>query len=97
MGHLREHSSEKTYIVAQMDFSMNYTLIRQREVQQAFFSQHQATLFTVHVTIGSEHRDVAIVGDSMDHTTAFTYCAQSMIVKFFKQHYPLVKKINYMR
>ena len=39
---------------------MNYTLIRQREVQQGFFSQHQATLFTVHLTNGSEHRDIAL-------------------------------------
>lgn len=97
IGHLREQSSEKTYIVAQIDFSMNYTLIRQREVQRGFFSQYQATLFTVHLTIGSEHRDIAIVSDSTDHTTAFVYCAQDMIVDFVKQHYPMVKKISYLR
>lgn len=97
IAHLREQSSDKTYIVAQIDFSMNYTLIRQREVQQGFFSQHQATLFTIHINIGSEHRDIAIVSDPMDHTTAFVYCAQGMLVDFVKQHYPLVKKMNYLR
>ena len=30
---VRSQSTDKTFIVAQMDFSMNYTLIRQREVQ----------------------------------------------------------------
>jgi hypothetical protein len=51
---LRSQSTDKTFAVAQIDFSMNYTLIRQREVQQGFFSQHQATLFTIHLTIGQE-------------------------------------------
>ena len=36
---------------------MNYTLIRQHEVQQGFFSQYQVTLFTVHLTVGPEHRE----------------------------------------
>lgn len=95
--YLRTQSTDKTFITAQIDFSMNYTLVRQREVQQGFFSQHQATLFTVHLTIGSEHRDMAIVSDSMEHTTAFVYCAQNMIVNFVKKHFPRVKKINYLR
>ena len=76
---------------------MNYILIRQHDVQQGFFSQHQATLFTVHLIIEPEHRDLAMVSNSMEHTTAFVYCAQGMIVEFVKKHYSLVKKINYLR
>ena len=94
---LRVQSNKQNFIVAQIDFSMNYTLIRQHEVQQGFFSQHQATLFTIHLIIGNEHRDLAIVSNSMEHTTSFVYCAQRMIVEFVKKHYPLVKKINYLR
>ena len=94
---LRPQSNKQNFIIAQIDFSMNYTLIRQHEVQQSFFSQHQATLFTIHLTIRPEHRDLAIVSNSMEHTTAFVYCAQGMIVEFVKKHYPLVKKINYLR
>jgi len=58
---LRCQSTNKTLVVAQIDFSMNYTLIRQREVQQGFFSQHQVTLFTIHLTIGKEQRNLAII------------------------------------
>jgi hypothetical protein len=97
IGHLRAQLTLKTFIVAQIDFSMNYTLVRQREVQQGFFSQHQATLFTVHLVIGSEHCDMAIISDCMEHSTAFVYGAQNLIVRFVKKHYPLVKKINYLR
>ena len=39
---VREKSTDKTFLVAQIDFSMNCTLVR----------QHQATLFTIHLTVG---------------------------------------------
>ncbi len=95
--HLRSQSTDKIFIIAQIDFCMNYTLVRQREVQQGFFSQHQVTLFTIHLMIGSEHQEMAIVSDSMEHTTTFVYYAQRMIVNFLKKYFPLVKKINYLR
>ena len=94
---LREKSTDKTFLVAQIDFSMNYTLVRQREVQQGFFSQHQATLFTIHLTVGQVQRNLAIVSNYMEHTTSFVYCAQQILVRFIKQNFPLVKKINYVR
>ena len=97
IAYLREQSSQRTFVVAQIDISMNYTLIRQREVQQGFFSRYQATLFTVHLTIVKEHRDLAIISDYMEHTTAFVYCAQKIVVDFVKQNFPLVRKVNYVR
>jgi hypothetical protein len=94
---LRCQSTEKTFVVAQIDFSMNYTLVRQREVQQGFFSQHQVTLFTIHVTIGKEQRNLAIISDYMEHTTVFVHCVQKILTRFNKKNCPLVKKINYVR
>jgi len=94
---LRAQSSNQTFIVAQIDFSMNYTLVRQREVQQGFFSQHQASLFTIHLTIGRDHRNLAIISDCMEHTTSFVYCSQKILVEFIKKNFPLVNKINYIR
>ena len=94
---LRCQSTEKTFVVAQIDFSMNYTLIRQREVQQGFFSQHQVTLFTIHLTIGKEQRNLAIISDYMEHTTVFVHCVQKILTRFIKKNFPLVKKINYVR
>ena len=94
---LRVQSTKKTFVVAQIDFSMNYTLVRQREVQQGFFSRHQATLFTIHLTIGQEHRSLAIISDCMEHSTSFVYCAQRILVRFIKKKFPLAKKIYYLR
>lgn len=94
---LRCQSTDKTFVVAQIDFSMNYSLVRQREVQQGFFSQHQVTLFTIHLTIGQEQRNLAIISDYMEHTTVFVHCAQKILTQFIKKNFPLVKKINYVR
>ena len=94
---LRCQSTDKTFVVAQIDFSMNYTLVRQRGVQQVFFSQHQVILFTIHLTIGKEQRNLAIISDYMEHTTVFVHCAQKILTHFIKKNFPLVKKINYVR
>ena len=94
---LRSKSTNDSFVVAQIDFSMNYTLIRQREVQQGFFSHRQVSLFTIHLTIGDEHTNLAIISNYMEHTTAFVHCAQKILVEFIKKNFPLVKKINYVR
>ncbi len=90
-------SMEKTFMVAQIDLSMNYIFLRQREVQQGFFSQHQAILFTIHPTIGQEHRKLAIMSDCMEHTTSFVYCAQRILVKLIEKNFSMVQKIDYLR
>ncbi|CAF4757870.1 unnamed protein product [Rotaria sp. Silwood1] len=97
IAELRTQSTKTTFVVAQIDFSMNYTLIRQREVQQGFFSQQQASLFTTHLTIGKEHRDIAIISDSMEHNMPFVYCAQRIIVDYVTKNFPSIKKIVYIR
>ena len=94
---LRAQSSKTTSIVAQVDFSMNYNLIRQCEVQQAFFSQKQASTFTIHITIGKEHRDIAIISNSMEHSITFIYCAQKVLADYLKKNMPFVKKIIHVK
>ncbi|CAF3489272.1 unnamed protein product [Rotaria socialis] len=88
---LRYQSTDKTFVVAQIDFSMNYTLVRQHEVQQEFFSQHQVTLFTIHLTIEKEQRNLAIISDYMEHTTVFVHCAQKVLTQFIKTNFPLLQ------
>jgi hypothetical protein len=94
---LRSQSSSTSFVIAQIDFSMNYSLVRQREVQQGFFSHQQASLFTTHLVVGKEQRNLAIISDRLEHDTAFVYGAQQIIVAFVKKKFPRVKKINYLR
>jgi hypothetical protein len=94
---LRSQSSDTSYVAVQMDFAENYTLIRQREVQAAHWNNIQATLFTIHIKAGTNHKNMVVISDYMRHDTAFVYCAQQLIVEFVKKHYPQVTKINYIR
>ncbi|CAM4961315.1 unnamed protein product [Rotaria socialis] len=91
---LRIKSSHVSYAVIQIDFAENYAFLRQREVQAAHWNNQQATLFTIHMKIGSEHNNMVIISDYMRHDTAFVHGAQRLIVDFLRKHYPQVKKIN---
>lgn len=97
INELRIKSSHSSYAVVQIDFAENYTFLRQREVQAAHWNNKQATLFTIHIKIGSEHKNMVIISDYMRHDTAFVYCAQRLIIDFLRKHYPQVMKVNYLR
>lgn len=94
---LRLLSSDTSYATVQIDFAENYTIIRQREVQAAHWNNVQVTLFTVHIKVGTTHKNMVIISDYMRHDTAFVHCAERIIVEFVKKHYPQITKINYIR
>ena len=94
---LRLNSSETEYIVAQLDFAENFTIFHQREVQGYHWNNQQVTIFTVHLKIGSNNKNIVIISDYMLHNTNFVYVAQQLIVNFIKQHFPLATRINYLR
>ncbi|CAF2076139.1 unnamed protein product [Rotaria magnacalcarata] len=96
INELRIKSSPLSYAVVQIDFAENYTFLRQREVQAAHWNNQQATLFTIHIKIGSEHKNMLIISDYMRHDTAFVFCAQRLIIDYLRKHYPDVKKVNYL-
>lgn len=94
---IRLKSNDQSFVVVQMDFAENYTFIRQREAQSAHWNNNQATLFTLHIKIGTNHKNIVIISDYMHHDTAFVYCAQGLIVEFVKKHFPQVTQIKYLR
>lgn len=94
---LRERSSDKTFVVAQVDFAQNYTLVHQRAVQGYHWNNQQVTLFTAHLKIGQKHKNLVVISNHMSHNTAFVYSAQRIIVSFVRDHYPQVTRINYLR
>ena len=97
INNLRLLSNDTSYVTVQIDFAENYRLIRQREAQAAHWNNLQVTLFTVHIKVETNHKNVVIISDYMRHDRAFVYCTQRLIVEFIKTHYPPVTKINYLR
>ncbi len=93
---IKEKSSFITYAVVQMDFAQNFTFVTQEEIQSAYYSRQQATLFTIYIKIGNEHRNMVIISDYLPHDTRFVYCGQRIIMEFLKKEYRNVFKINYV-
>ena len=96
IGFLKDASSLNTYIVVQMDFAQNYAFVIQQEVQSAFYYRQQATLFTVYMKVGMEHRNMVIISDCLTHDNKFVHAAQKIIIDFLKTQYPNVSTINYV-
>ncbi|CAF4337243.1 unnamed protein product [Rotaria socialis] len=87
-----------TSLLYEIDFAENYSFLRQREVQAAHWNNQQATLFIIHIKIGSEQKNMVIISDYMRHDTAFVHCAQRLIIDFlsdgasayFKNHFNII-------
>ncbi|CAF4963411.1 unnamed protein product, partial [Rotaria socialis] len=88
-------SSISTFAVVQVDFAQNFTLIIQREIQSAYYSRPQATIFTIYIKVGEEHRNMVLISDYLAHDTKFVYSGQKLIVDFLRTQYPNVLKLNY--
>lgn len=94
---IRLLSSPNTFALVNCDFAENFTFVVQNEVQSAYWNQHQATLYTIVINIGNSHHNMVVISDRMVHDTAFVYCTQQLVVKFIRDEYPTVNKINYVR
>ena len=90
---IKSESSEKDTAIVQLDSAENFTLLSQTAVQSSYWSQKQAAIFTVHIKMGTGHRNLVFISDYMKHTTEFVYQAQKVISDFIKNWYPGVKKM----
>ncbi|CAF4064309.1 unnamed protein product [Rotaria sordida] len=90
---IKSESSEKGTAVVQLDFAENFTLLSQAAVQSSYWSQKQAPVFTVHIKMGTGHRNLVFISDYMKYTTEFVDQAQRTINDFIKKWYPNVKKM----
>lgn len=94
---LRINSSLTTFATVDMDFAENFSFVVQKEVQSAYWSKTQATIYTVVINIGNNHLNIVIISNCMVHDTKFVYCAQQQIMKFIRKEYPTLNKIYYIR
>lgn len=94
---LRSLSGPTTFALINCDFAENFTFVNQQEIQSAYWSQRQATLYTIVINIGNDHRNIVVISDRMVHDTSFVYCTQEIIVAFIRNEYPTVTKFNYVR
>ena len=72
--------------VIQIDFSENYALQHQGEIQSAHWNQSQLTLFTVCVWMRKETRRVVVVSDGLDHDKTSVLCFINHLLGDLKKH-----------
>ena len=60
---MKEESSENGTTVVQLDFAQNFALFSQTAVQSTYWTQQQATIFTVHVKMGKGHHNLAFISN----------------------------------
>ena len=94
---LKLTSTFTTFAVIHVDFAENFTFVIQKEIQSAYWNTKQSSLYTIVLDIGNDHRNMVIISNRMQHDTTFVYCTQQLIVKFIREEYPTVSKINYVR
>ncbi|CAF4886248.1 unnamed protein product, partial [Rotaria socialis] len=96
IAEIKKRSDPHDVVIVQMDFAQNFALISQHEVQSAHFDKPQATVLTIFVVLGSEHKSFVIISDYLEHDTKFVYFAQQLVVSTVKQIAPRVRLINYV-
>lgn len=90
-------ANERRAVVVEMDFSENYHLLVQHEVQQAHYNTAQATIFTLNIRVNAQtHHSMAIISDCLEHDVKFVHAAQKVISQFVRDEYPRVRNLNYV-
>ncbi|CAF4706591.1 unnamed protein product [Rotaria socialis] len=93
---IKETSTITTFAVVQVDFAPNFPFFIQREIQSAYYFRQQATIFTIYIKVGEDHRNMVLISDYLAHDTKFVYSGQKLIVDFLRKQYPNVLKLNYV-
>ena len=97
LNKLKLDADERRGVVVEMDFSENYLLIVQHEVQQAHYNTAQASIFTVNIRVNAQtHHSMAIISDCLEHDVTFVHAAQKIISQFVRDEYPDVRNLNYV-
>lgn len=78
-----------------MDFSQNYSTISQNEVQFAFFTQRQISVFTAYAYVGqTKPIPFIIVNDDISHNKFQVWYYMRLIIQEIKQRCPLLEHVR---
>lgn len=82
-------------IVVEVDFSENFTIKDQNEIQSAHWTHKQATLFTSHAWVGADNNEPMIHwSDNLEHGKLAVYEFMKNIFAHLKNKYPAVQNID---
>ena len=84
-------------LIVQGDFSENFSYVVQDEIQSFHWENKQATLHPFVAYFKNEdgtleHRNICVVSDSTDHTTATVYAFLKVVIEHLKVNFHLSRK-----
>ncbi|CAF1292332.1 unnamed protein product [Adineta steineri] len=88
-------TSDDTKIVVQVDFSENYSIKEQDEIQSAHWSSKSISIFTAYAWCGSNNFSFALASDNINHDKFFVSCCIKYIVEKLKQELPMLEEISF--
>jgi len=89
--------TDETKAVVQMDFSENFTVFSQNEVQAAHFNRRQISLFTAVATIDkSVNISFAIVNDDLKHSKFQVFYYMQILIQQIKKKYPQLSHVEFV-
>lgn len=80
--------------VFQFDFAENFCLKQQREIQSAYFTNQQVSIFTAVAWVKGAIESFAIVSDTLSHDKVAVFTYLNEIFEFIKSKYTNIKVVN---
>ena len=96
----KKESLKANEIIVFGDFTKNYQLLVQDEIQSYCWNKEYCTLhpLTVYFIEGDgniQHNSLCFISDDNSHGTNFVYKIQTILVDYLKENLPIVNKIFY--
>ena len=77
----------------QLDFSENYAVVQQDEIQSAHWAHSQVTVFTCVVWVGGTSQSYGIVSDYLSHDKYAVYKFIEVILTDIRKRFPYTRKV----
>lgn len=92
-----KRTNAETSVILQMDYSENFAVISQDEVQSAFFTRKQISIFTAVALVGqTDQLSFAIINDDTKHQKEQVFFYMKLIIDELRSIYPNLTHINFI-
>ncbi|CAH1712061.1 unnamed protein product [Chironomus riparius] len=92
-----KRSNSESSVILHMDYSENFSVTSQDEIQSAFFKRKQISIFTGVALVGTTDTiSFAIVNDDIKHQKEQVYHYIKLIVRHLRSMYPNLDSINFI-
>jgi hypothetical protein len=86
---------DTTKAVIQLDFSQNYAMAQQDEIQSAFWSHDQVTIFTSYNWCASSNKGTVVVSNDLSHSREAIFVFIDQLLSSLFEEHPGIKSVAF--